>query len=115
MRLVLSNHYVIQDRQSGHQIIIEYPVSSLTMDGFSLSIPTDPLSGLSNQYKLLIQCLIILQFLPEKALEEAAQELAEIYKFSLSCEPADQPTKGVQTVTGTLREPQTRPSIVLDY
>lgn len=64
---------------------------------------------------LLLKCLLIIQYLPETALEEAAKELEEIFHFYVNRLPqTNLPTTHVSNIKGKLRATQVRPPIVLE-
>jgi len=63
----------------------------------------------------LLKCLLIIQTLPEAALEEAAEELEGIYRFYADRLPQiNIPTIPVSSIRGKLRATQVRPPIVLE-
>ena len=103
------------DRESGKAIVIEYPSFDLMMSATSLSFKTDAYRLSPDKLMLLLKCLIIIQTLPEAALEEASEELEGIYHFysdrSKQSNPAGIPASSIR---GKLRAMQVRPPIVLE-
>ncbi len=64
---------------------------------------------------LLLKCLLILQALPEIALEEAAENLEGIADFYRDRSPqASLPNIPTGTIKGRLKSAQVRPPIVLE-
>lgn len=106
---------VVIDRESGNHIIIQYPDFDLMMPGSSLSFRTAPQSLSSDKWMLLLKCLLILQTLPEAALEEASEELAGISRFYANRLPqVNLPKIPATTIKGKLNPTQVRPPIVLE-
>lgn len=109
----LSN--VIFDRESGKAIVIQYPSFDLMMSGSSLSFRTDSYRLSPDKWMLLLKCLLIVQTLPEAALEEASEELEGIYRFySNRLAQANLPVIPASTIKGKLNATQVRPPIVLE-
>jgi hypothetical protein len=92
---------VVFDRESGKAIVIQYP-------SFPYRLSPDKLM-------LLLKCLLIIQTLPESALEEASEELEEIYRFYTNrLAQANLPVIPARTIKGKLKATQIRPPIVLE-
>ncbi len=106
---------VVFDRESGKPIVIQYPSFDLIMSGSSLSFRTD-WQGLSpDKLMLLLKCLLIIQTLPETALEEAAEELEGISRFYANRLPqVNSPMIPSSSIKGKLKATQVRPPIVLE-
>lgn len=111
--IALSN--TVFDRESGKPIVIQYPFFDLIMSGSCLSFKTD-WQGLSpDKLTLLLKCLLIIQTLPEVALEEAAEELEEIHRFYANRLPqVNLPMIPASSIKGRLRSTEVRPPIVLE-
>jgi hypothetical protein len=108
---------VIVDRESGKAIEIQYPSFDLMMFGSSLSFRTDSYRFSPDKLILLLKCLLIIQTLPEAALEEASEELEGIYRFYTNrLAQANLPMISASTITikGKLNATQVRPPIVLE-
>jgi hypothetical protein len=106
---------VVFDRESGKAIVIQYPSFDLMMFGSSLSFRTDSYRLSPDKLMLLLKCLLIIQALPEAALEEASEELEGIYRFYINCIPqANLPMIPASTIRGKLSAMQVRPPIVLE-
>ncbi len=106
---------LVVDRDSGKTFVIQYPSFDLMMSDSSLSFRTDwnrlPLSKLI----ALLNCLLILQSLPQIGLEEATEKLEEIADFySNRSTKADLPIIPASSIKGKLRAAQIRPPIVLE-
>lgn len=110
----LSN--VVLDRESGRAIVIQYPSFDLMMSGSSLSFRTDLCRLSPDKLMLLLKCLLIVQALPEAALEEASEELEGIYHFYMNRLPQTHETMipATTNIRGTLSAMQVRPPIVLE-
>jgi CRISPR/Cas system CSM-associated protein Csm3 (group 7 of RAMP superfamily) len=64
---------------------------------------------------LLLKCLLIIQALPENALEEAAEDLEGISRFYADRLPqVNLPVVPASSIKGKLRSTQIRPPIVLE-
>lgn len=106
---------VVLDRESGKAIVIQYPSFDLMMSGSSLSFRTDSYRLSPDKLMLLLKCLLIIQALPEAALEEASEELEGIYRFYRNRLPQANSTMIPATnIRGTLSAMQVRPPIVLE-
>jgi hypothetical protein len=112
--IALNKHEVI-DRESGKCIEIKLLGFDMEMSSSSLSLKTY-FQGLSlDKLILLLKCLLIIQTLPQAALEEACEELegiAHFYKNRLS--QVNLPPIPVSSIRGKLRATQIRPPIVLE-
>lgn len=65
--------------------------------------------------KLLLKCLLILQTLPEAALQEAAEELEDIAQFHAERSSLGYPRlTSTSQIKGKLEATQLRPPIVLE-
>lgn len=85
------------------------------MSGSSLSFRTDSCRLPPDKLMLLIKCLLIIQTLPEAALEEASEELEGIYRFYINRLPqANMPMISAGSIKGKLNAMQIRPPIVLE-
>lgn len=106
---------IVFDRESGKPIIIQYPSFDLIMSGTSLSFRTD-WQGLSlDKLILLLKCLLIIQTLPETALEEAVEDLNEISRFYANRLPqVNLPMISSSSIKGKLRATEVRPPIILE-
>lgn len=94
---------------------IQLPSFDLTMSDSSLSFKTDWSRLPSVKLIALLKCLLILQTLPQDALEEAAENLIEIADFySDRLHQASLPTVPTHIVEGKLISTQIRPPIVLE-
>jgi hypothetical protein len=95
------------DRESGKTFIIHYPSFGLVMSGASLPVRLDR-PGLSRDNLIkLAKCLIILQFLPEEALEETTGQLEGIYRFYKDREAQiGLPKPSVNKIKGKLQSKQ---------
>lgn len=106
---------VVFDRESGKPILIQYPSFDLMMSDSSLSFRTDSQRLSPDKLMLLLKCLLIIQTLPEAALEEAAEELEEISRFYANRLPqVNLPKIPASSINGKLRATQVRPTIVLE-
>ncbi len=106
---------VVFDRESGKPIVIQYPSFDLMMSGSSLSFRTDSQRLSPDKLILLLKCLLIIQTLPEAALEEAAEELEGISRFYTErLSQINVPTIPASSIRGKLRATQVRPPIVLE-
>jgi len=106
---------VVFDRESGKPIVIQYPSFNLIMSGSSLSFRTDWQGLPPDKLMLLLKCLLIIQTLPETALEEAAEELEGISRFYADLLPqVNLPIIPASSIKGKLRATQVRPPIVLE-
>lgn len=106
---------VVFDRESGKPIVIQYPSFDLMMSGSSLSFRTDSQRLSPDKLMLLLKCLLIIQTLPEAALEEAAEELEGISRFYADRLPQiNVPTIPASSIRGKLRTTEVRPPIVLE-
>lgn len=106
---------VILDRESGKAIVIQYPSFDLMMSGSSLSLRTDSYRLSPDKLVLLLKCLLVIQKLPESALEEASEELEGIYHFYMNRLPqANTPIIPANNLRGKLRAMQVSPPIVLE-
>lgn len=106
---------VVFDRESGKPIIIQHPSFDLMMSGSSLSFRTDSQRLSPDKLILLIKCLLIIQTLPEAALEEAAEELEGISLFYANRLPqVNLPMIPASSIKGKLKATQVRPPIVLE-
>lgn len=85
----------------------------MSSDIVSLKTNSNQLS--QNKLIALLTCLLILQFLPEAALEEAAENLKEIAEFYADRSPqASLPNISTSSIKGKIKSTQVRPSIVLE-
>lgn len=85
------------------------------MSNSSLSFRTDWNHLPNSRLIALLKCLLILQSLPEAALEEAAGELEGIADFySDRSHQAILPTIPASSIKGKLKALQVRPPIVLE-
>ena len=85
------------------------------MSGSSLSFRTDFQRLSPDKLMLLLKCLLIIQTLPEAALEEAAEELEGISRFYANRLPqVNPPMIPGSSIKGKLRATQVRPPIVLE-
>jgi hypothetical protein len=102
------------DRESGKTLVIEYPSFDLVMSDSLLSFTTDLNRLPRTKLFTLLKCLLILQSLPEIALEEAVGEIAEIANFHANRFPRSRlPAVPGSSIRGALRSAQIRPPIVL--
>ena len=98
---------VVLDRESGRAITIQYPSFDLRLTNSSLLSP--------DKVALLVKCLLIIQALPEAALEEASEELEDIYHFHSNRLPQTSTTMiPASTIRSRLNTMQVRPPIVLE-
>lgn len=110
-----TSNNVVFDRESGKAIVIQYPSFDLMMSGSSLSFRTNSCRLSPDKLMLLLKCLLIIQTLPESALEEASEELEGIYRFYTNRFPqVDLPTIPASTIRGKLSAMRVRPPIVLE-
>jgi hypothetical protein len=110
-----ASNNVIVDRESGQPIGIQYPSFDWMMSDSSLSFKTDLSRLPQDKFILLLKCLLIIQSLPEAALEEAYEELESISRFYANCLPqVNIPTIPTSNIRGKLKATQVRPPIVLD-
>jgi hypothetical protein len=110
----VSNNIVF-DRESGKPIVIQHPSLTLMVSDSSLTFSTDYQPFSQEKLLLLLKCLLILQALPEPALEEATEDLEGIARFYSNRLPkADVSTLPASRVNGQLRATQVRPPIVLE-
>ncbi|WP_233220787.1 hypothetical protein [Chlorogloea sp. CCALA 695] len=106
---------VVFDRESGKPIIIQHPSFDLMMSSSYLSFRTDSQRLSPDKLILLIKCLLIIQTLPEAALEEAAEELEGISRFYANRLPqVNLPLIPASSIKGKLKATQVRPPIVLE-
>lgn len=106
---------VIFDRENGKAIVIQYPSFDLMMSDSSLSFRTDSYRLSPDKLMLLLKCLLLIQTLPEAALEEASEELEGIYRFySNRLSQVNLPKIPAISIRGKLRSTQVRPPIVLE-
>ena len=85
------------------------------MSGSSLSLKTSWQGLPLDKLMLLLKCLIIIQTLPEAALEEASEELERISRFySNRLLQVNLPVIPAGSIKGKLRATQVRPPIVLE-
>lgn len=106
---------VVLDRESGRDIVIQYPSFDLMMSDSSLSFRTDSYRLSPDKLELLLRCLLIIQALPEGALEEASEELEGIYRFYANRLPkSNEIMIPASSIRGTLSAMQVRPPIVLE-
>lgn len=81
----------------------------------SLSFRTEWQRFAPDKLMLLVKCLLILQTLPETALEEAYEELKGISRFYANRQPqVNSPMIPASSIKGKLRATQVRPPIVLE-
>lgn len=103
------------DKESGKTYVIQSPSFDLMMSDYSVSLRTDSNRLSQNKFIALLKCVLILQFLPETALEEAATNLKEIAEFYVDRSPqASLPNISVSSIKGKLKSAQVRPPIVLE-
>ncbi len=106
---------MVFDRESGKPIIIQHPSFDLMMSSSYLSFRTDSQRLSPDKLILLIKCLLIIQTLPEAALEEAAEELEGISRFYANRLPqVNLPLIPASSIKGKLKATQVRPPIVLE-
>lgn len=106
---------MVFDRESGKPIIIQHPSFDLMMSGSSLSFRTDSHHLSPDKLLLFLKCLLIIQTLPEAALEEAAEELEGISRFYANRLPqVSLPKIPTSNIKGNLRATEVRPPIVLE-
>lgn len=106
---------VIVDRVSGKPFIIQNPFFDLMLSGSTLSFVTDSQRISNDKLVLILKCLLIIQALPEAAIDETANELNSIYNFykdrqthlSLAKPPA-------KKIKGKLRAKKNRPAFILE-
>jgi hypothetical protein len=111
---VAFNH-VVFDRENGNPIEIQYPSFDLMMSESSLSFRTDSQHLSRGKLLLLLKCLLIIQTLPEAALEEVSEELEGISHFYTNrLSQINLPSIPASSITGKLRATQVRPPIVLE-
>ncbi|MEH1849086.1 MAG: hypothetical protein V7L25_29970 [Nostoc sp.] len=85
------------------------------MSDSSVLFRTDWLRLSQDKLIVLLKCLLILQTLPEAALEEAADELEGISRFySNRLYQTNLPMIPASSIKGKLRATQVRPPIVLE-
>lgn len=85
------------------------------LSGSFLSFRTDSCDLSPDKLALLIKCLLMIQALPEVALEEALDELEGIHRFYINRRPHANATMiPASTIRGTLDAKQVRPPIVLE-
>ncbi len=85
------------------------------MSGSSLSFRTDSQRWSPDKLILLVKCLLIIQTLPEAALEETAEELEGISCFYANRPPqVNSPLIPASSIKGKLKATQVRPPIVLE-
>jgi hypothetical protein len=112
--VAVSNNIVF-DRESGKPIVIQHPSLTLMVSDSSLTFSTDYQPFSQEKLLLLLKCLLILQTLPEPALEEATEDLEGIARFySNRLLKADVSTLPASSIKGKLRATQVRPPIVLE-
>lgn len=81
----------------------------------SLSLRTEWQRFAPDKLMLLVKCLLILQMLPENALEEAYEELKGISRFYANRLPQINSLMiPASSIKGKLRATQVRPPIVLE-
>jgi hypothetical protein len=103
------------DRESGKSIEIKLLDFDMEMSSSSFSLRTDVQRLSLDKLMLLLKCLLIIQALPEAALEEACEELegiSQFYENRLS--QVNLPTIPASSIRGKLRAMQIRPPIVLE-
>lgn len=106
--------HVVFDRESGKPITIEYPSFDLMMSGSVLSFRIDSQRLSLDKLMLLLKCLLVIQTLPEAALEEAVEELESISRFYANrSSQVDLPAVST-SIKGKLRAVEVRPPIVLE-
>jgi len=109
-----AKNYVF-DRESGKTIVIQYPSFDLMMSDSSLSFRTDWSRLPVSKLVALLKCLLILQSLPESALEEAADDLEKVADFYSDRFPqANLPPIPSSSIKGRLKSARVRPPIVLE-
>ena len=85
------------------------------MASSSLSLRADSQRVSPDKLMLFLKCLLIIQTLPEIALEEVAEELEGISRFYANCLPqVNLPMVHASSIKGKLRATQVRPPIVLE-
>jgi len=107
---------VVLDRESGKEWIIENPLPELSeLTDYYFFFRTNYDSDSIAKLNQLLQCLWILQSLPESALDEATSTLKLIADFYLEYSPqANLHTISPKQVKGKLRATKLRPPIVLE-
>ena len=110
----IATENLVFDRESGRPLVIQYPSFDLMMSDSSLSFRTELRRLAPSKLMALLKCLLILQALPEAALEEAAEELEGINHFySNRFEQTNLPVIPASSIKGKLRATEVRPAIVL--
>lgn len=95
--------------------MIQYPSFDLIMSDTSLSFRTDSYRLSPDKLMLFLKCLLIIQNLPEAALEEACEELEGISHFHKNRLPQTSITTiPASSIRGKLRATKVRPPIVLE-
>jgi len=106
---------VIFDRDTGKPIIIRDFSLNLSMTESDFSFTTSWQNMSQHKLVLLLRCLLIIQALPESALEEASEELEGIFHFYISrLNQTVPPPISVGSIQGKLKEIQVRPPIILE-
>jgi hypothetical protein len=105
----------IRDRESGKPLRIQFPNFDLIMSSASLSFRTDWQTLSPDKLFLLLKCLLIIQSLPETALEEAVEDLEGISRFYLNrLSQVNLPMIPSNSIKGKLRATEVRPPFVLE-
>ncbi len=103
------------DRKAGRTITGNYPSFDLTMSDSSLSLTTHWREFPQDKLIALIKCLLILQSLPEDALDESVTQLENIASFYSNLSPEKiVPVIPASSIRGKLRAIQPVPPIVLE-
>ena len=103
------------DRKVGKTIILDHPSFSVTMSGSSLSLTTNWREFPQHKLIALIKCLLILQSLPEDALDESVTQLEDIASFYSNLSPEKiVPVIPASSIRGKLRAIQIRQPIILE-
>lgn len=107
---------LVFDRASGKSLVIQYPSFDLVMSDSSFSFKTDWHRIPPRRLIALLKCLLILQTLPEAALEEAAEKLEGIQRFYSNRLPETPvPTLPPKLIKDKLASKQARPTIVSSH
>lgn len=108
-----SNEFI--DRDSGKRLSIEKPSFNLNVSDSTLSFTTNWGNSSVNKRVLLLKCLLIIQNLPEAALDEASHELEGILLFYTDRISKTESLKiSTGHIEGKLKAIQVRPPITLE-
>jgi len=107
--------HLLIDRKAGRTITGNYPSFDLTMSDSSLSLTTHWREFPQHKLIALIKCLLILQSLPEDALDESVTQLEDIASFYSNLSPEKiVPVIPASSIRGKLRAIQIRQPIILE-